>query len=147
LGLDIPGVIFLELESLSPKMRMLLSAIPIRNKEVEWMMEDGKVVLIYPKNFSRLERFLHRRFGGPENIRRPLDDKGTYIWKMCDGKHNVHEICKGSYKEFKEDIEPVVRRVWGFLEILLKLNLITIEMPDKKKEEDESKGEEDDKEK
>lgn len=131
----------MELNSLSPKMRMLLTVIPIRNEEVKWEEENGRVVLIYPKNFSRLERFLHRHLGGPKNIRRPLDDKGTFIWKMCNGKHNVHEICNGSYKEFKEDIEPVVKRVWGFLEILLKLNLITIEVPEEEKKQEEDKGE------
>lgn len=133
----------MELDALSPKMKLLLSAIPKRNEEVEWMEEDGKVVLIYPKNFTRFERFLHRHLGGPDNIRRPLDDKGTYIWKMCDGDHNVHEICKDIYKEFKEDIEPVVRRVWGFLETLLKLGLITLEKPeteeDKEKEKERQK--------
>lgn len=129
----------MELDSLSPKMKLLLSAIPIRNEEVEWEEEDGRVVLIYPKNFTRFERFLHRHVGGPENIRRPLDDKGTFIWKMCDGDHNVHEICKDIYKEFKEDIEPVVRRVWGFLETLLKLGLITLEKPETEEDKEKEK--------
>ena len=132
---------------LKPQMKRLLSCIPIRNEEIEWEEEKGKVVLIYPKNFSRFEKFLHRHVGGPKNIRRPLDDKGTFIWKMCDGKHNLHEICTETYKEFKEDIEPVLKRVWGFLETLLKLGLITIEPPDKeeKKEGDNDKEEEKDK--
>jgi len=125
-------------------MKMLLTAKPIRNEEVNWVEKEGRVVLIYPKNFTRFEKFLHRHLGGPDNIRRPLDHKGTFIWKMCDGKHNVHEICQASYNEFKEDIEPVLRRVWGFLEILLQLNLITFEKPEKEKKEKE--GEKDDKE-
>jgi hypothetical protein len=127
----------MKLESLDPKMRMLLLCKPKKNEAVEWIEEEGKVVLIYPKNFTRFERFLHKRIGGPDSIRRPLDNKGTFIWNMCDGDHNVHDICKASYSEFKEDIEPVLKRVWGFLEILLKLNLITIEKPEKgNKDED-----------
>jgi hypothetical protein len=133
MGMAVPGVIKMKLESLDPKMRMLLMCKPIRNEAVEWVEEEDRIVLIYPKNFTRFERFLHRRIGGPDIIRRPLDDKGTYIWKMCDGDHNVHEICKATYSEFKEDIEPVLKRVWGFLEILLKLNLISIEKPKKEK--------------
>jgi hypothetical protein len=127
----------MKLESLDPKMRMLLLCKPKRNEEVEWIEEEEKVVLIYPKNFTRFERFLHKRIGGPDSIKRPLDDKGTYIWKMCDGDHNVHDICTATYSEFKEDIEPVLKRVWGFLEILLKLNLITIDKPDKEKKDDD----------
>jgi len=128
-------------------MKRLLTCIPQRNEAVEMDEVDGKVVLIYPKNFTRFEKFLHRHIGGPENIRRPLDEKGTFIWKMCDGTHNVHEICLASYDEFHEDIEPVLRRVWGFLETLLKLNLISMEVakPKEDTEDDEhekEKGEE-----
>lgn len=130
----------MEIESLDPKMKMLLTAKPLRNEEVNWIEDEGRVILIYPKNFTKFEKFLHRHIGGPDNIRRPLDDKGTFIWKMCDGKHNVHEICQATYNEFKEDIEPVLKRVWGFLEILLQLNLIAFE-----KQEKEEKGEKDDK--
>ncbi len=127
----------MKLESLDPKMRMLLLCKPKRNEALEWVEEEEKVVLIYPKNFTRFERFLHKRLGGPDSIKRPLDDKGTYIWMMCDGDHTVHEICKATYSEFKEDIEPVLKRVWGFLEILLKLNLITMEKPDQGKKDDD----------
>lgn len=134
----------MELQDLNPKMKMMLSCKPIRNEAVKWEEEDGKIVLVYPKNFTRFEKFLHRRFGGPNDIRRPLDEKGTLIWKMCDGEHNIHEICQDLYKEFREDIEPVLRRVWGFLEILHNLNLITFDVPDKEKKTDaEEEGEED----
>jgi hypothetical protein len=125
----------MRLESLDPKMRMLLSVIPKRNEEVKWVEEEGLIVLIYPKNFTRFEKFLQKHVGGPKDIRRPLDDKGTFIWKMCDGDHSVHEICFDSHNKFKEDIEPVVRRVWGFLEKLIELNLITIEKEDKESDE------------
>lgn len=128
----------MKLESLDPKMRMLLSVIPKRNEEVKWVEEKGLVVLIYPKNFTRFERFLHKRVGGPNDIRRLLDDKGTFIWKMCDGNHNIHDICSDSHFKFKEDIEPVVRRVWGFLEKLIELNLITIEKEDEENDKKES---------
>ncbi|UCE37221.1 MAG: PqqD family protein [Thermoplasmata archaeon] len=126
----------MDLKNLDPKMQMLLLCKPKRNEAVKWEEEDDRIILIYPKNFTRFERFLHRHIGGPGTIRRPLDDKGTFIWRMCDGDHNVHDICQASYNEFKEDIEPVLRRVWGFLEILLKLNLIIMETPKKKKDDE-----------
>lgn len=132
----------MELESLDPKTRMLLSVIPKRNEAVEWEERDGLVVLTYPKNFTRLERFLHKRLGGPGDIRRPLDDKGTFIWNMCDGNHNVQEICQDTYSKFKEDIEPVMKRVWGFLEKLLELHLITIETEES--EDEKKNGDKDD---
>jgi hypothetical protein len=136
MGIDISLRIIMKLESLDPKMRMLLSVVPKRNEDVRWEEEGGKVVLIYPKNFTRFEKFLHKHLGGPGDIRRPLDDKGTFIWKMCDGNNNVHEICKDTHAKFKEDIEPVVRRVWGFLEKLIELNLVVIDRVEDKKSKD-----------
>lgn len=130
----------MEFKDMNPKMKMLLSCKPVRNEEVNWKEEDGKIILIYPKNFTRFERFLHRHFGGPDNIRRPLDEKGTFIWRMCDGEHNVNEICHATYNEFKEDIEPVLRRIWGFLQILHNLNLITFDVPEKEEEQEKDKG-------
>lgn len=137
----------MRIESLDPKMQRLLTCIPQRNEAVVVEEVEGKVVLIYPKNFTRFEKFLHRHIGGPENIRRPLDDKGTFIWNMCDGEHNVHEICQASYDEFHEDVEPVLRRVWGFLETLLRLNLISIEVEKPKKDQENSVDDEHEKEK
>lgn len=129
MGMDICRVNKMRIESLDPKMRRLLVCRPKRNEAVDSEEEDGRIVLIYPKNFTRFERFLHRHLGGPDNIRRPLDPQGTFIWMMCDGDHSVHEICQASYAEFREDIEPVLKRVWGFLETLLTLNLISIDVP------------------
>jgi hypothetical protein len=141
------GVNPMRIESLDPKMKRLLTCIPQKNEDVEWVEEEGKVVLIYPKNFTRFEKLLHRHIGGPDNIRRPLDDKGTFIWRMCDGEHSVHEICQASYDEFHEDIEPVLRRVWGFLETLLSLNLISMELGNPEEQENSVEDDEHEKEK
>jgi len=110
----------------------VLGAVPIRNP-VPWQWEDDIVVITYPKNFSRLEVAMHKRIGGPEDIRRPLDKFGSLIWLLCDGDHNVSEICEAMYEEFHEDIEPVADRVTSFLSLLLRLNLIRLEQQDDKK--------------
>lgn len=105
--------------------RKVLSAYPIRNP-VKWRMEDGKAVIIYRKNLGKVEKKIQSMVGGPKNIRRPLDDKGTAIWLMCDGNHCIMDICVEMDKKYKEEIEPVVKRVGTFIEMLLKLNLVTL---------------------
>jgi len=109
--------------------KALLMVYPIRNPMVEVEREDGKVVLIYKKSFSRFERWLHKLVGGPENIRRPLDDMGTEIWDLCDGEYNIGEICRIMDDRYHEKIEPVLPRIWGFIEMLLKRNLVYLEKP------------------
>jgi hypothetical protein len=103
----------------------ILNIRPVRNP-VYWKKENGLVVIIYKKHFTRFERWLHKYIGGPEYIRRPLDEKGTVIWELCDGKHTVRDICNELDKRFKEEVEPVFPRVQKFLEMLLRLNLIRL---------------------
>ncbi len=110
---------------LDPKMQRFLSVYPIR-RPVKWELVDEKVVLIYPKNFTKFETWLHKRIGGPDKIKRPLDEVGSKIWLMCDGKHSIEYICTELYEQYREELEPVLERVWKFLEVLLKLNLIYI---------------------
>jgi hypothetical protein len=112
---------------LDPKMQRVLGVYPVHNP-VKWVHEKGRIVLTYKKDFTKFEKKLHNKLGGPEDIRRPLDDKGSKIWELCDGQHTISDICDEMDDIYHEDIEPVLDRVWKFLEILLKLNLIRLEM-------------------
>jgi hypothetical protein len=118
------------------KRRVLLS-YPIRtkHKDFKWYRNktDGLVVIKIKKNFGRFERALRKVAGGPEFLKIPLDEQGTRIWELCDGKHNILQIAKIAYAEFKEDIEPVLPRVVKFLELLLKRNFISLKAPERPK--------------
>ena len=123
------------LNDLDPKMQRLLTVYPIR-RAVKWRWRGDIVAITYDKEFGRFERWLHKRIGGPTEIKVPLDEVGTKIWLMCDGSHTIKDICDEMDAAYKEDIEPVLTRVWGFLERLLNRNLIRLETePLRKKDE------------
>ncbi|MFA5771789.1 MAG: PqqD family protein [Thermoplasmata archaeon] len=122
-------MIVMQTNDLDPKIKKLLLAVPKRI-DAEWVRENDKVVIIYKKNFSRLEKFLHKHLGGPEDVRVVLDDKGTAIWEMCDGNTNIKDICTKLDEKYKEEIEPVFPRTWKFLEMLIDRNLIRLEVPE-----------------
>lgn len=113
-----------ELEAVD-KMKQLSAIYPMRNL-VAWERSEGKVTLVYKKKLNNFEKRLQNRFGGPSIIRRPLDDKGSRIWELSDGRHSLAEICMSMEREFREKVEPVVKRVWAFTEILLRLNLVIL---------------------
>jgi len=98
---------------------------PVRTEE-----RDGNLVLIYPKDFSLIERKLHSFIGGPKEIRRPLDEVGSLLWRMADGKHDLLTIYLAEQKAFNERVEPVDKVVGGLLETMLKLGLMTLEFRD-----------------
>lgn len=121
----------MKFEELSESKKRLLKAYPIRT-DVKWEKKGNIVVITYKKNFGRFEAWLHRRIGGPSFIKRPLDEKGTKIWEMCDGKHTILDICIEMDRIYKEDMEPVLKRTLGFLEILLTRGLIRLEEKNEK---------------
>ena len=115
----------MKFDDLAPRMKRILTLYPVQNK-VKWNIESERVVLVYPKDFSKFETWLQKRIGGPDMIRRPLDEVGSKIWLMCDGKHNVNDICTELDEIYHEDVEPVLDRVSRFLEMLLRSNLVRL---------------------
>jgi len=104
-------------------MTSIIDAIPIR-APVEEEEENGLITLIYEKSFTRFERWLQSKIGGPLNIRRKLDKYGTDVWKMCDGEHTVKDIIKFMRNKYREEMEPVEKRVVTFFKILSSRNLV-----------------------
>ena len=119
---------------------VLARKVPVRVPVKFEEQDDGTVVLVYKKVFTRLEGWIFRRLGGVEDIRRPLDEMGTDIWNLCDGEHNVGEICKIMHDKYGEDLEPVAPRCWTFVKMLSDRNLVLIlhkKVPLEKKEEND----------
>lgn len=116
-------------KDLDPNTKKVMSAYPVRSP-VKWRMEDGRAVIIYKKSLGNVEKKIKKVIGGPDNIRRPLDDRGTDIWLLCDGEHTIMDICEEMDRKYKEEMEPVVKRVGKFIEMLLTLNLVTLRSAD-----------------
>jgi hypothetical protein len=106
----------------------LLSYKPnqIKNKDVKCIYEDEKIVIIYPKKFGRIEKWVKNKIGGAEEIRRPLDQFTTFIWEKCDGVNNIAQIISKFDEEFGEEVAPADVRVQKFIKQLLELNLISL---------------------
>lgn len=94
---------------------------------VRWKKRNGRIVITHEKNLSPFESFLRKRFGGPRYIRRPLDELGSTVWLLCDGRRDLAEICVIMDEKYKERIEPVFRRVWDLIGTLARSGLMRIE--------------------
>ena len=106
----------------------ILLSKPSKNPEpkITWKREDEIIVISYPKEFGKIEKWFHNRIGGPDLVRRPLDKYTTLIWELCDGKNTVIEIIDLFDAQFGEEVAPASSRVQLFLEKLLELNLIIL---------------------
>ncbi len=100
--------------------------IPVRNFQHE--IVDGLVVVIaYRTKQSFLDRTIFKKWA-EKPVKIDLDEIGSYVWKLIDGKRNVLEITTLAEEHFNEKIQPAKERVSLFLKQLHKNNLITLYM-------------------
>ncbi len=106
-----------------------LACRPVKNHQVtETRGEEGEVMLSYPVRIKPWIAGLRRRLGGGEKPLPPkklqLDELGTEVWGLIDGRRPVRGIIrafKENYKVTDRDAEIAVTR---FLKELGKRGLI-----------------------
>ena len=97
---------------------------PIRDCNFE---ENNDLVTVLYKNKkpSFIEKiFFKKQIDKPYKI--DLDEIGTFIWHLCDGKKNVREITQSAKDHFQEKIEPAEHRVELFINQMTKNHLIKL---------------------
>ena len=87
--------------------------------------EDKFITLLVPKFKNRfLVKYLLPRFKNPF-FKIKLDNIGSAVWLLCDGKRNVGEIVDLMKERFEEKIEPCIDRLDLFLTHLEGSNYIS----------------------
>ena len=74
-----------------------------KRKDFEWFEEEGKVKIKVPKFKSRIGEKFCKLLGRENTFTANLDEKGSLIWKLCDGNHTVEDILKELEKEFPDE--------------------------------------------
>ena len=99
----------------------ILKLVPIHNKEFKYN-ESGCIDILVPR--SKIE-FIQRLL--PESRKymcANLDELGTTVWNLIDGKQNIEEIAKLLEEKYGEKVEPVLKRLTLFLRNLYQNNFI-----------------------
>jgi hypothetical protein len=75
-----------------------LACKPVKNRDIEETRTDhGKVILAYPLRLKPIFSGIAKKYGlwkegRPPMKRLELDDMGTMVWDMIDGKNSVKKI-------------------------------------------------------
>ncbi len=103
----------------------LLEQLPERIANWE-TTEEGKVVVLVPKFRNPLLVKFILPFLAKPNFRIKLDDVGSHIWKMCDGKTSVAVISESLKEKFGDSIEPIDARINKFFNHLERGDLLVV---------------------
>ena len=81
----------------------LLEVIPCRNEHIKAEQEGETIVLSFPRfKYSWMQRFLVPK-GMSKERRIYLEEHGTAVWELIDGKRNVREIIEKLADHFQHE--------------------------------------------
>lgn len=90
----------------------ILNYIPVHKCESE---QNGDIItILYYKEPNFLERTIFKKLA-EKPLKADLDEIGSFIWPLIDGKTSVAEIVEKSKEKFGEKINPASERVCLFI--------------------------------
>jgi len=85
----------------------------------------GKTIILrFEKKFGRIERLFAKLMKAPRELRRPLLDKNSVLWELCNGQRTFAEICHFMNDTFHEEVSPVVHRTHAGIKVFIGLNVM-----------------------
>ena len=117
----------------SLKGKNLLTLVPVRT--CKWSRQESNkelVRILKPRFDSRIGKKFGKKFDIKETYNINLDEYGTAVWRLMDGKLSVGELAEMLKTQFGASVEPLYPRLAAFLRILESNQLIIFEQKPKK---------------
>lgn len=108
----------------------------MKNQLVEWKKNDkGEVCLEIPRRQEPWFRPLFLVFSVPKRRRIQLDEIGSEVWELCDGKRTVGEIILSFSRTHKLNRKETEVAMLTYFRELAKRRLVGLQVPLKPQEE------------
>ena len=101
-----------------------LEKVPQLSSTLFWDTAEDGCVCLHIKNQGVFNRVAQRLFLRPKVTYIKLDEMGSFVWKLIDGKRDIIEIGKLVEERFGKDAYPLYGRVAKFFQILENNRLI-----------------------
>lgn len=108
---------------MAKKEENLLDMIPKQKRESR-MSGDGTVDVFIPRFGDNWFGAILGRLFKNKPIHLHLDDVGTAVWNLCDGRRTVYDIGKSMEEKFGDRIDPVYERLGLFLHQMKKAGIV-----------------------
>lgn len=95
-----------------------LEKIPVRADGLKWDINDKGRVTLYIHNTGFMKKLTQKLFHKPEYTQVHLDENGSFIWPLIDGRKSIMEFGEPVKEQFGEKAEPLYPRLAKFFQIL-----------------------------
>lgn len=120
---------------------IFLKLKPVRNPYLEWSKsERGEVIITLRLKKTKKTKFLSKLFSSvPKEVTKKvtLDEVGSFVWDLCDGKHTVEEIIKELSDRYKMMLRETEVALMTYFQQLTRRRFIGVLVPEAKKKEGE----------
>ena len=90
---------------------------PKKNTEIKWSA-DGENITLEIENKGPFNRLAQKLLKKPKISYIHLDEMGSFIWPLIDGKADILRIGESVKEEFGEKAEPLYPRLVKYFEAL-----------------------------
>ena len=101
--------------------------IPVRNPAINWTTDDKGIVTLEVENKGVANRIAQKLLKKPKISYIHLDENGSFIWPLIDGKKTVMEIAPFVDEHFGEASHPLYERLVRFFQILESYGFIRLD--------------------
>ncbi len=95
-----------------------MDLIPIPDSGITFREEESGCItlLVHRKGF--FDRLAQKLVHKSDTSEIELDEMGSFIWKLLDGRTTVYELGKPVREQFGEAAEPLYERIVKYMQIL-----------------------------
>ena len=95
-----------------------LERIPMRHPAIGWSLDKRGMVTLEIENTGWANRIAQKVFKRPKVSYVHLDEMGTFVWPILDGKKNITALGVDVKEHFGEKAEPLYPRLAKYVQIL-----------------------------
>ncbi|MCD6333786.1 MAG: PqqD family protein [Candidatus Latescibacteria bacterium] len=112
----------------------MLGSKPVRNELVHWDRDDnGEVLITLTRQAGWKFDLLAKIFYVPKERKIGLDEIGSAVWEMCDGKHTVDRMIRSLADKYQLNRREAEVALTTYLKQLGKKRLIGFAVAKKRK--------------
>lgn len=102
-----------------------LEKIPVKSNHIRWTLDDDGKVTLEIENKGIFNAVAQKIFKKPRISYIHLDETGSFIWPLIDGKTDIIALGELLKTEMGEKAEPLYERLAQFFGILESYGFIT----------------------
>ncbi len=95
-----------------------IERIPVKNPEINWNTDDNGIVTLEIENKGLFNKLAQKLLKKPKISYIHLDENGSFVWPLIDGKASIFELGKSVEEHFGEKSHPLYERLAKYFQIL-----------------------------